>query len=110
MPHIDLIELVKQAKEAGFSAADINLLVAKEEERYTIELEREEKLSEREERHKERELKKVELEAIEAEKASRRQAEEAEKQRAHELALAQLKADRADDRGPNLTSGSFPGL
>ena len=45
MPIINLVELVKQAKEAGFSAEDIKLLVAKEEERYKQEVERDERLT-----------------------------------------------------------------
>ena len=96
MPFINLVELVKQAREAGFSAEDINLLVAKEEQRYKQEVEREEKQIERDERQREREAKRLE-----------RQEEEAEKQRVHEIALARL---RADGRESSSSSGNFPGL
>lgn len=47
MPSINLIELVKQAKEAGFTPADINFLVANEEKRYMKEVEKEERQKEK---------------------------------------------------------------
>lgn len=100
MPSINLIELVEQAKVAGFTPVDINLLVAKEEEIHKKE-------DEREERQKERDVKTLELEAIEAEKERERQTLEAEKQRAHELALANLKLET---REPNQSNDSYPGL
>jgi len=98
MATVDLIELVKHAKEAGLPPADINALVAKEEERYAKELERQERQMEREERQKERDFKRIELEAIEA-----------DKKRAHELELAKLNVSASENQS-HTGKVEFPGL
>ena len=56
-----ILQIVSKAKEAGFSPDDINLLIAKKEERYKQERERDKQEKEREERREERELRKLEL-------------------------------------------------
>ena len=86
---LSLLELIKEAKMAGLSPEDINLLVAKEEELYNKQLEREE-------RQLERERKKHEAELIEA-----------TKKREHELALAKI---RQDSNETNSSKDLFPGL
>lgn len=83
-----ILELVKQAKDAGLGPDDISLLVAKEEER--------------EARKENREIRKLELEREEAEKKRA----EADKQREHELTLARLKSGDSKHKVPE----TFPGL
>lgn len=95
---INLIELAKCAKDAGLFAADINTLVAKEEDSYKQSFDREEKQRESDERQKERDLKREELEA-----------QEREKQRAHELALAQRQSE-AGTQNESAAACSYPGL
>ena len=133
MATLNLTDLVKNAREAGLSPSDINVLVEKEEKRYQseiereekrlerereekrLELEREEKRLEREERLHERERKKLADAAKEADKQreeAEKQREEAERQRAHELALAQIKVASTDndDKGDSKGGVSFPKL
>ena len=89
---LNVVELVKSAREAGFSTEDINNLIAREEERYNQQIEREE-------RQRERELKKVEIVATEA-----------CKQREHELELAKLRAESSDTtrRNPQFSELKLP--
>ncbi|XP_063597903.1 uncharacterized protein LOC134774421 [Penaeus indicus] len=82
--------LFKHATEAGLSSSDINALIAREEDRHA-------KLTEREERQRERDLKRIEIEA-----------NEADKQRTHELELEKLKLDQK--KSELRTDLAFPGL
>ena len=120
-----MLELLKYAKEAGLTPGDIQVLVAKEEERYKQERERykqereEERYKrEREERREERELRKLELANAEADKeraeAEKQRAEaekqraEAEKQREHELEVARLNQESRQSR--SQVQEPIPGL
>lgn len=90
MASINLVEIVKHAKEVGLSPSDINVLLSKEEERFVQQIEREE-------RQREKDVKKMEFEV-----------NKAEMKREHELALAKLQTEKQEMPHESMTS--YPGL